>query len=177
MYIMTLNGGVISNSSSRSRRRRRSVRRVCENHRHTPSHHISSRLTTPSASQSSVTPVSTQYTRHTRAPISPISPHSTYRAGHKSQATNSSWAAQPGGVGDIVPPLLGPVGVQGGTIKMISLAINLCFCTGRPPSLKPMAHISPSLHTPSFPLLQERIGTGSSNLVARLVTRAAMHCN
>ena len=155
MYIMTLNGGVISNSSSRSRRRRRSVRRVCENHRHTPSHHISSRLTTPSASQSSVTPVSTQYTRHTRAPISPISPHSTYRAGHKSQATNSSWAAQPGGVGDIVPPLLGPVGVQGGTMKMISLAINLCFCTGA--SILPKANGAyspfPPLRTPSFPLL------------------------
>jgi len=29
-----------------------------------------------------------------------------------------SWAAQPEGVGDIVPPLLGP-GVQGGTMKIV----------------------------------------------------------
>jgi len=89
-------------------------------------------------------------------------------------ATLSPHFCDPGGTMKIAPP---PLSGPGGTMKMISLAINLCFCTGRPPSLKPMAHISPSLHTPSFPLLQERIGTGSSNLVARLVTRAAMHCN
>ena len=38
-------------------------------------------------------------------------------------------------------------------MKTIFLTINLCFCTGRPSSLKPMAHITPALRTPSSQLL------------------------
>jgi len=84
----------------------------------------------------------------------------------------SAWAAQLEGVGGgHCPPLLGPggtggtmkiapphfwdPGVQGGTMKMIFLTINLCFCTRASILLKPMAHIPPStphafLPTPSF---------------------------
>jgi len=72
-----------------------------------------------------------------------------------------AWAAQPGGVGVHCPPLLGPGGYRGtmkiappplsgpggtgGTTKMISLSINLCFCTS-----PKMAHIPlPSARFPS----------------------------
>ena len=67
------------------------------------------------------------------------------------------WATQTG-VGDSgvqwkLSPHLWDPGVQGGTMKTIFLTINLCFCTGRPSSLKPMAHITPALRTPSSQLL------------------------
>ena len=37
-----------------------------------------------------------------------------------------AWAAQPG-LGGIVPLTFGTLGVQGGTMKMIFLEIDLCF--------------------------------------------------
>jgi len=47
---------------------------------------------------------------------------------------SSTWAAQPGGVGDSVPPLLGPGGTGGtggGSMKMIfaSTAVFIHYCT------------------------------------------------
>jgi len=49
-----------------------------------------------------------------------------------------------GRCGGHCPPTFGTRWSTGGTMKMISLAINLCFCTGASIPLKPMAHIAPS---------------------------------